>query len=88
MGEYHNNLTLEEAIKIYESIPAERLHGIKGIGFDLQDGDENYSGEYELMSADRIRRDLIDMIPHYKESLWCRKQSQTWKSIWMKSMEG
>ena len=35
MGEYHNNLTLEEAIKIYESIPAERLHGIKGIGFDL-----------------------------------------------------
>ena len=68
MGEYHNNLTLEEAIKIYESIPAERLHGIKGIGFDLQDGDENYSGEYELMSADRIRRDLINMIPHYKES--------------------
>ena len=68
MGEYHNNLTLEEAIKIYESIPAERLHGIKGIGFDLQDGDEDYSGEYELMSADRIRRDLIDMIPHYKES--------------------
>ena len=68
MGEYYNNLTLEEAIKIYESIPAERLHGIKGIGFDLQDGDEDYSGEYELMSADRIRRDLIDMIPHYKES--------------------
>ena len=68
MGEYHNNLTLEEAIKIYESIPAERLHGIKGIGFDLQDGDEDYSGEYELMSADRIRRDLIDMIPHYKEN--------------------
>ena len=55
-------------IPITLSIPAERLHGIKGIGFDLQDGDENYSGEYELMSADRIRRDLIDMIPHYKES--------------------
>ena len=68
MGEYHNNLTLEEAIKIYEGIPAERMHGIKGIGFDLQDGDEDYSGEYELMSADRIDRDLIDMIPYYKES--------------------
>ena len=68
MGEYHNNLTLEEAIKIYESIPAERLHGIKGIGFDLQDGDEDYSGEYGLMSGDRIERDLIDLIPHYKES--------------------
>ena len=68
MGEYHNNLTLEEAIKIYESIPAEHLHGIKGIGFDLQDGNEDYSGEYGLMSGDRIERDLIDMIPHYKES--------------------
>ena len=38
------------------------------IGFDLQDGDEDYSGEYGLMSGDRIDRDLIDMIPHYKES--------------------
>ena len=47
MGEYHNNLTLEEAIKIYESIPADRLHGGKGIGFDLQDGDKDYSGEYD-----------------------------------------
>ena len=68
MGESHNNLTLEEAIKIYESIPAERMHGGKGIGFDLQDGDEDYSGEYELMSWDRVDRELIDMIPHYKES--------------------
>ena len=73
MGEYHNNLTLEEAIKIYESIPAERLHGIKGIGFDLQDGDEDYSGEYELMSGDRVDRELIDMIPHYKESSLVQK---------------
>ncbi len=68
MGEDHNNLTLEEAIKIYESIPAERLHGGKGIGFDLQDGDKDYSGEYELMCWDRVDRELIDMIPHYKES--------------------
>ena len=44
------------------------MHGIKGIGFDLQDGDEDYSGEYELMSGDRVDRELIDMIPHYKES--------------------
>ena len=68
MGEYHNNLTLEEAIKIYESIPADRMHGGKGIGFDLQDGDKDYSGEYELMCWDRVDRELIDMIPHYKES--------------------
>ena len=73
MGEYHNNLTLEEAIKIYESIPADRLHGGKGIGFDLQDGDKDYSGEYELMCWDRVDRELIDMIPHYKESSLVQK---------------
>ena len=47
---------------------AERMHGGKGIGFDLQDGDEDYSGEYELMCWDRVDRELIDMIPHYRES--------------------
>ena len=62
---YNNAKRNKQAIK---TIPAERLHGIKGIGFDLQDGDEDYSGEYRLMSGDRIDRDLIDMIPHYKES--------------------
>ena len=29
MGEYHDNLSLEEALKIYETIPEERMHGIK-----------------------------------------------------------
>lgn len=31
MGEYHENLTLEEALQIYETIPAERMNGIKGV---------------------------------------------------------
>ena len=29
MGEYHDNLSLEEALKIYETIPEELMHGIK-----------------------------------------------------------
>ena len=29
MGEYHDNLSLEEALKIYETISEERMHGIK-----------------------------------------------------------
>ena len=62
-------INLEEAIKIYESIPADRLHRGKRIGFDLQDGNKDYSGEYKLMCCDRVDRELIDMIPHYKESL-------------------
>ena len=35
LGEYHNNLTLQEAVAAYQAIPANRLHGIKGIGFTL-----------------------------------------------------
>lgn len=67
MGEYYENLTLEEAVEKYKTIPEDRIHGIKGIGFCLEDG-SIYDGEYELMSGGKISRDLIDLVPHYKES--------------------
>lgn len=67
LGEYHDNLTLEEAYRRYEMIPADRMNGGKGIGFQLEDG-SLYAGEYELMRGGKISRDLIDMVPHYKES--------------------
>lgn len=67
MGEYYENLTLEEAVEKYKTIPADRIHGIKGIGFCLKDG-SIYDGEYELMSGGKISKDLIDLVPHYKES--------------------
>lgn len=67
LGEYHDNLTLEEAVKLYVAIPADRRSGIKGIGFCLKDGSD-YDGEYELMRAGVISKDLIDLVPHYKES--------------------
>ena len=47
MGEYHENLTLEEALRIYESLPAERINGIKGVGFELHDGSD-YDGPHDL----------------------------------------
>lgn len=66
-GEYHDNLTLADAYEKYKAIPSERIHGIKGIGFRLEDG-SMYDGEYELMRGGVISKDLIDLIPHYKES--------------------
>lgn len=68
MGEYHDNLSLQEALKIYENIPADRMHGIKGIGFMLHDGSIYDDMEYELMSADKIREDMLDLVPYYKEN--------------------
>jgi hypothetical protein len=67
LGEYHQNLTLDEAIKIYEQIPSERMNGVKGIGFVLEDGSD-YDGEYALVSHGKVEKDLIDMVQHYKES--------------------
>lgn len=67
MGEYYDNLTLQEAVQKYEEIPADRINGIKGIGFRLEDG-SIYDGEYELMSAGVILKDSINLVPHYKES--------------------
>ena len=67
LGEYHDNLTLADAYEKYRAIPSDRIHGIKGIGFRLEDG-SMYDGEYELMRGGVISKDLIDLIPHYKES--------------------
>lgn len=73
LGEYHENLTLEEALAVYEKIPAGRMNGIKGIGFVLHDGSAYDNAEYELMSAGQVRTDMIDLIPHYKESSLVQK---------------
>ena len=67
LGEYHNNLTLQEAVDLYHKIPEERMNGVKGIGFCLQDG-SIYEGEMELMSGGEICKEIINDIPHYKES--------------------
>lgn len=68
MGEYHDNLTLQEAVTAYQVIPAERLHGIKGIGFTLEDG-SMYSGmEYPLVQGNRLDLDTLCLIEHFKDS--------------------
>lgn len=67
VGEYHNNLTLDEAIKHYEAIPAERMNGIKGIGFTLDDG-SMYDGDFPLLSGDTIDLSMLNYIEHYRHS--------------------
>ena len=76
LGESHENLTLDEALKIYESIPAERMSAIKGIGCDLQDGSD-YEGKYGLMYFGRVDRENVEMIQHYKENPSIQKALDT-----------
>lgn len=69
LGEYHDNLDFEEAVRIYESIPSSRINGIKGIGFVLHT--ENVPDQdltYELVSGQVIDVDMINHVPEFRES--------------------
>lgn len=67
MGEFYENLTLEEAIEKYESIPAERMNAVKGIGFELHDGSD-YEGKYDLMHLGQVDRGNVEMVQHYQKN--------------------
>ena len=72
LGEYHQDLSLQEAFRIYDSIPPERMHGIKCIGFDLKDGSD-YEGEFELVSGNRVQKETINSIPYFRENVHVQK---------------
>lgn len=67
LGEVHHDLSLTEALEAYEKIQAERMNGIKSVGFNLQEGSD-YDGMMDLMVAGRSQRELLDSIPFYKEN--------------------
>ena len=67
LGEYHDNLSLEEAIRIYQEIPAERMNGIKGIGFELNDGSD-YEGPFPILTGQTIDLDTIQAIDYYRDN--------------------
>ena len=67
LGEYHDNLSLEEAIRIYQVIPAERINGIKGIGFELKDGSD-YEGPFPILTGQTIDLDTIQAIDYYRDN--------------------
>lgn len=72
LGEYHENLSLADAIRLYEAIPAERMNGIKGIGFDLQDNSD-YAGQFPILSGRTIDLDSINSIDYFRNSQLVQK---------------
>ena len=67
LGEYHDNLSLEEVVRIYQEIPAERMNGIKGIGFELKDGSD-YEGPFPILTGHTIDLDTIQAIDYYRDN--------------------
>ena len=80
MGEFHDNLTLEQALEVYDKIPAERMNGIKSIGFSLEDG-SIYSGMFDLMIGGEVQAEIVNHIQHYRESPLVQKAISDMKTL-------
>ena len=70
LGEYHDNLTLDEAIAAFEAIPPERMHGVKGLGFKLHtEGQEEYmDSEFDILTGKTIDVDTINHIVEFRDN--------------------
>lgn len=86
MGEFHDNLTLEQALEVYDKIPAERMNGIKSIGFSLEDG-SIYSGMFDLMVGGEVQAEIVNHIQHYRESPLVQKAISDIKTLLEKRQE-
>lgn len=80
MGEFHDDLTLEQALEVYDKIPAERMNGIKSIGFSLEDG-SIYSGMFDLMVGGEVQAEVVNHIQHYRESPLVQKAISDMKTL-------
>ena len=80
MGEFHDNLTLEQALEVYDKIPAERMNGIKSIGFSLEDG-SIYSGMFDLMVGGEVQAEVVNHIQHYRETPLVQKAISDMKTL-------
>lgn len=65
LGEYHADLTIDEAFDIYKQIPSDCMNSEKGIGICLQE-DSLYAGEYPLMRSNQIDMETLEGIPYMK----------------------
>lgn len=74
LGEYHEGLTIDEAIAVYEKIPGDRKNGIKAIGINLHFPEGHmYSDKCDLLAGGHICKEMLDAVPFYKENRQVRK---------------
>ena len=64
---YHQLKTLQEAMDLYEKIPADQVNCRKGIGFRLENGSTN-DGIFDLMVMGKMQIELINKIPQYRDN--------------------
>lgn len=72
LGEFHQDLSLDEAFQIYDQIPGNRMNGIKSIGFNLQDGGP-CEGMFDLYVGDKLQKEIINSIPDFRNNVFVQK---------------
>lgn len=72
LGEFHQDLALEQAFELFDQIPGSRMNGIKSIGFNLQDGSD-YEGMFDLYVGRTLQKDIINSIPGYRDNKLVQK---------------
>lgn len=67
-------------MEVYDKISAERMNGIKSIGFSLEDG-SIYSGMFDLMIGGEVQAEIVNHIQHYRESPLVQKAISDMKTL-------
>ena len=63
MGRYHDNLTLEQAVQLYQDIPDGGMNGGKGIGYRIDDGN-GPAVSVPLIASGKLQESAFDSQDH------------------------
>ena len=68
MGRYHDNLTLEQAVQLYQDIPDGGMNGGKGIGYRIDDGNGT-ALSVPLIASGKLQESAFDSQDHAEGNL-------------------
>lgn len=81
LGKVYQCRSLEQAVKRYRNLPEELACMGNGIGFTIKDDDSIYTGDFDLVSANRLDVDIINSIPYYRGSPLVQKAIEDIKRL-------
>lgn len=81
LGKVYQCRSLEQAVKRYRNLPEELACMGNGIGFTIKDDDSIYTGDFDLLSVNRLDVDIINSIPYYRDSPLVQKTIEDIKRL-------
>lgn len=76
LGEFEEGLTLQEAVDLYQKIPAERMNGIKAIGISIRDAD-GFSHEWDLVRGGKLQlEEMKEFVPQMAGNPFVQKAAE------------